>query len=288
MSKLYCGIYNGLGNQLFGFALGMYLSKKYNRELIIDLSKLNLINFLSRIGLKKDTRREYELNKIGINYPVKNFTYFEIIKGNKFLKGKKFTFADFRDSHKNLDHVIQKQNIYAIGFGEFDFVKEVLPEMRRKFAPNFKITNSIFETIKVINEKNSIAVHIRRTDYLNPKLGGFANGICTDKYYQNAIQLLKESIENPYFIIFSDDTNHVKNNLNFENSYIVNGNAGYEDLYLMSLCKHFILANSTFSYWAAILNASQNKTVCVPKYWYNSPRRQAEFIPEEWTQIAIE
>ncbi|MCF6357616.1 MAG: alpha-1,2-fucosyltransferase, partial [Draconibacterium sp.] len=107
------------------------------------------------------------------------------------------------------------------------------------------------------------------------------------EYYNNAIRFVKENIENPYFVIFSDDIDYVKKNINIENSYIVEGNAGYEDLYLMSQCNHFIIANSTFSFWAETLSAKQNKTVCVPEFWYNNPLRMADYIPEEWVKIPI-
>ncbi len=287
MSKVYCCVYNGIGNQLFGYALGLYISKKYRKELYIDLTKLSLVNFLSRIGVKKDSQREYELDKIGFIHPIKKNSSIEFSKNIKFLHRKRIVIADFRKSHKNLGEINANQDIYLIGWGDFNIVKEVLPEMRARFTFNFEITRQIAEVKKIILEKNSVAVHVRRTDFLDPKISSFAIGICSDVYYRNAINHIKEEVENPYFIFFSDDIEYVKENMGTENSYYVEGNAGYEDFYLMSLCKHFILANSTFSFWAAILNDIKNKTVCVPEYWYNNPLRQAEFIPDEWKKIAV-
>lgn len=287
MSKVYCCVYNGIGNQLFGYALGIYISKKYRKELYIDLTKLSLINFLSRIGIKKDIQREYELDKIGFIHPIKKYSSIEFYKNLKFVPNKKFLVADFRKSHKNIEGVNSNQHIYLIGWGDFNIVKEVLPEMRAKFSSNFKITPQITEIKKLILEKNSVAVHVRRTDFLDPEIGSFAIGICNDEYYRNAINHIKEVVENPFFIFFSDDIEYVKKNMSTENCYFVEGNAGYEDFYLMSLCKHFIMANSTFSFWATILNDVENKTVCVPEYWYNNPLRQADYIPDEWKKIAV-
>ncbi|TNF39695.1 MAG: alpha-1,2-fucosyltransferase, partial [Bacteroidetes bacterium] len=159
---------------------------------------------------------------------------------------------------------------------------------KTKLAGNFEINSKISEAIKLIQDENSVAVHVRRTDFLDPKISDYSIGICSDAYYKNAIRFIKDKIENPYFIFFSDDIEYVKKNMNTENSYFVEGNAGFEDFYLMSLCRHFILANSTFSFWAAALNNSIQKTVCVPEYWYNAPLRQAEFIPPEWERIPIQ
>ncbi|GAB1452501.1 alpha-1,2-fucosyltransferase [Draconibacterium sp.] len=287
MSKVYCSIYNGIGNQLFGYALGLYLSKKHKKELIIDLTKLNTINFLSKLGLKKDTMREFELDKIGFTDYAVNFQMSEYTRKLKYLGKRNILFADFRKSHKELENVKAEMDIYCVGWGDFDIVKEVLPEMREKFRPNFNLTKQFLEAKKIITEKNSVALHIRRTDFLDPKIGLSFNHICTDKYYENAIQFIKQKVENPYFIIFSDDIEYAKENMDLENSYIVNRNTGYEDFYLMSLCRHFVLANSTYSFWGALLNDSNDKKVCVPEYWYNAPLRKADFIPPEWIQIAI-
>jgi hypothetical protein len=288
MSKVYCSVYNGIGNQFFSYALGLFLAKKYNKELIIDLTKLNQINFLSGIGFKRDLRREYLLDKIGFSHPVKNFGFIEFSRKMKLVKSKRFVIADFRKSHYDLGEVNPNQHIYSIGWGDFNIVKEVLPEMKAKLTANFEINSKISEAIKLIQEKNSVAVHVRRTDFLDAKISGYSIGICSDAYYTNAIRFIHKKIENPFFIYFSDDIEYVKSNMSTENSYFVEGNTGFEDFYLMSLCKHFILANSTFSFWAAALNNSLQKTVCVPEYWYNSPLRQAEFIPAEWERIPVQ
>ena len=80
----------------------------------------------------------------------------------------------------------------------------------------------------------------------------------------------------------------VTNNLKLENSHFVKDNPGHVDLFLMSNCKHFILANSTFSYWAAMLNDRKEKTICVPEFWYNNPLEAAGYVPEDWTKITIQ
>jgi hypothetical protein len=285
MSKVYCSVYNGIGNQLFCYALGLYVSKKTHKELYVDLTKLNTINFLSLVKIKKDTPRKYEIPKLGFNPPVIQFNIQEFTRKIKILN--QTYIADFRNDTPTLGDVKSSQDIYTIGWGNFSNVKDILPDMRSRFQPNFKISPSVANTLKIIKENNSVALHIRRTDYLHQKIGKRFDGICTKKYYQNAIQHIMEQVHNPYFIVFSDDMEYVVNNIEIDNSHFVFGNPGYVDLYLMSACKNFILANSTFGFWAAILNKSEQKVVCVPEYWYNNPLETEEFIPEEWTKISI-
>ena len=285
MSKVYCSIYNGIGNQLFAYATGLYVSKMTGSELYADLTKLNLINFLSFLKLKKDTPRKYELPMLGFDNPVRHFHPLEFTRKLKTSKGNYV--ADFRKNKRWTGNVPQGQDIYTVGWCDFSQVKEILPEMRSRFDARFEITSNMAESLKIIQGTNSVAIHVRRTDYLHQKIGRRFDGICTDNYYQSAIRHIRETIDNPYFIIFSDDMEYVKNNLQIENSHFVAGNPGYADLYLMSACRHFIVANSTFSFWAAILNSRPDKVVCVPEYWYNNPLETEDFIPPEWVKIPV-
>jgi hypothetical protein len=96
-------------------------------------------------------------------------------------------------------------------------------------------------------------------------------GICTSEYYQKAIKLISESINNPVFFIFSDDINRVKEKLPLNNAIYTDwnlGNDSWQDMFLMSRCYHNIIANSSFSWWAAWLNINRNKIVIAPERWF--------------------
>lgn len=101
--------------------------------------------------------------------------------------------------------------------------------------------------------------------------------ICDDQYYRRAIEMIEAKVANPFYFIFSDDTEYAKHLFaSLENKEIVTGNTGansYLDMYLMSKCKHNIMANSTFSYWPALLNENQNKVIIRPKM--QTPDREA-------------
>lgn len=121
------------------------------------------------------------------------------------------------------------------------------------------------------NDLSSVAVHIRRGDYVTDSGANYLMGVLPIEYYQKAITYIKQKISNPSFYFFSDDLDWVKNNIKTNTpAYYIEGNLDYVDLDLMRHCSHNIIANSTFSWWAAFLNRNPNKIVIAPKKW--SPR----------------
>lgn len=116
---------------------------------------------------------------------------------------------------------------------------------------------------------NSVSIHIRRGDYLSKE---FANLKVIDEniYFRSAIKYIKRHVENPIFYIFTDDFPWVKNNIFGDDIVYVEGNRGkdsYFDMYLMSLCQHNIISNSSFSFWGAFLNKNTEKIVVAPDCW---------------------
>ncbi len=145
-----------------------------------------------------------------------------------------------------------------------------------------------------IQASNSVSLHLRRGDVVtNPEYRSWYEGVVTDRYYRNAIAYLKSRLENPHFFIFSDEIDWAKSNFNIhaEATYVDHNGpeAGYEDLYLMSRCRHNVTAGfSSFSWWAAYLNANPEKIVLRTKRMnaldhLNHPE---DFFPPDW--IAIE
>lgn len=124
--------------------------------------------------------------------------------------------------------------------------------------------------LKKIIATNSVAVHVRRGDYVNHQLHGF---IATKAYYNNAIERVKDDINNPSFFVFSDNIAWSRENLDFGDSEVtyVEGNEKQVefDVFLMSCCKHNIIANSSFSWWGQFLNKNEEKLVYWPPYWFN-------------------
>lgn len=167
------------------------------------------------------------------------------------------------------------ENIRSIVLDEFKF-KDIVDKSNR-------------EVIRMIKESKSVSIHIRRGDFLTSNWSNTHFVIRDLSYYNRAIDFIKAKIINPYFFIFSDDMDWVKNNLIVENAFYIEHNEGkksYIDMHLMSLCEHNIIANSTFSWWGAWLNQNNSKIVVAPNIWLRGVNCK-ELMPKDWIYLEL-
>lgn len=148
--------------------------------------------------------------------------------------------------------------------------------------------NALNEKTKTLVEKlsaeNSVSIHVRRGDFC--KCEAFC-GVCTPEYYEKAIEYIRKHVDNPQFYVLSDDFEWVRENMNEDCFHIIDWNSGadsWQDMFLMSQCKHNINANSTFSWWGAWLNKNENKIVVVPERFFNLGEAK-DVYPESWIKI---
>ena len=270
----------GLGNQMFQYAIGRHLAEKNRTALSLDISTL----------LKRDainyTPRNFELNVFNVKYSKlinkPSSSYF-----NKAYN-KLFT-STINEKGYNYDNQVlsNKGNIYLNGFWQTEqYFIDIEEIIRKDFT--FKATpNSInINHIKNINAVNSVSIHFRRGDYITNSSAVDFHGICEPEYYQNAINEIKNKVTNPHFFIFSDDVEWVQENFIIDNATIISNNTAsdaFEDMRLMAACKHNIIANSSFSWWAAWLNNNPDKIVIAPKRWLKNI--EIDIIPVSWTKI---
>lgn len=129
-----------------------------------------------------------------------------------------------------------------------------------------------------------VAIHVRRGDYL--KFPDKHPPLSAEKYYVPAMELMEKKVKNPTFFIFSDDPDWCQENFERQdNVFFITDNKDYEDLYLMSLCQHFIIANSSFSWWGAWLAKTQDKIVIGPKKWFGPAYHYhdtKDVMPPDW------
>lgn len=178
------------------------------------------------------------------------------------------------------------RNLYLYGTFESDkYFSPIRNILLKEFTPKLPILERNGALYKIIEKTNSVAISIRRGDFLSIS----AHNVCTKNYFERAILKAKEDIPNPVFFFFSDDIDWVKKNVRVENDcYYESGNDPvWETLRLMYSCKHFIISNSTFNWWAQYLGRYPEKKVYAPKKWYNS-----NYIPDifqsNWTLIDVE
>lgn len=276
-------IYGGLGNQMFQYALGKSMSLNNNTKLTLDIS------WYYKYG--KNTKRRFGLDEFNIDAKISKGVFSGLINralykiglfNNGYIKEKKLFGFDQSITNYN--------NVYLDGFWQNkDYFKDFSDNIKKDFSLKETPTYNISIFLKKINDSESVAIHIRRGDYVDNSHANNFHGLCSLEYYNQAISHIKNRIKNPYFFIFSDDIEWVKKNLVIgEQVAWVSGNkfSDTEELFLMSACKHDIIANSTFSWWGAWLNSYNKKIIIAPKKWLNDKRFEVNgLILDEWKLI---
>lgn len=135
---------------------------------------------------------------------------------------------------------------------------------------------------------NSVSLHVRLGDYRKPQNSGFGD-ICSLQYYRNAIGKIKENVDNPVFFVFSNDIDEAFKFLSSINDtafVYMEKRDSIEDLYLMTNCKHHIIANSSYSWWGAWLGENSNTVTVAPSIWH-SERPEWDIYPSQWIKVDI-
>lgn len=279
----------GLGNQMFQWAFAKMVQETTDMDVYLNMSYF-----------KHSYARPYQLNifrlepkfvesfgtklKLDIIWSLR-----AIVNGEKFLG---YTLCS--EKQFNFDpHIVKiKPNSYIEGFFQSElYFKWVENDLRNDFKFDAPISNETKQIESRIRSTNSISLHIRRGDYVQKKRYKEVYAECTIEYYQRAVDYIAERYPEPSLFIFSDDIAWVRKNLKIPyRSIYVSHNTGensYEDMYLMSLCSHNIIANSSFSWWGAWLNNNKDKIVIAPEKWFNDDKIiQTDVIPKEWIRLA--
>ena len=286
-------IMGGLGNQMFQYATARVLSIKKSTNLYIDTTFFNV-----NIDNHDITRRSLELSIFNLTLKEVTFYhkyYFKLLFfiQNIFLKiirlKKRFIYFQdtnyvFQNSFNNLP-----KNVLLDGYWQsYKYFINFRDIILNDFYINVKFDKKNTLILKDIMFNNSVSVHIRRGDYIKNSNNLNFHGICDLNYYINSINIIKSKYHKPKFYFFSDDINWVKNNFTDIEYVFVSNNTGsnsYLDMLLMSNCKHNIIANSSFSWWAAWLNTNPSKFVIAPLKWFNNEIDTSDLIPSDWIRI---
>lgn len=281
-----CG---GVGNQLFIYNYSIYLKHQYPRiKILYDVSPYYSIFIKKRNNFVKKYSLYFVLDKY-ISLNIINITLGKILykigKINRnILKISIFPILTIEDEIEN-NNIYNKYHILLIS-GHF---------ISRKYMEYYNIIKIILKEkdIKHLSEilnSQSVSIHIRGKQYINDRIIKLNYAIIEEGYYRKAIDVILNKLEKPIFYIFSNDIKYAKeicNKLSIKANYIEN-NQDYIDFYLMKNCKNNILINSTFSYWAAILNENDKKIVICPSKWAGNNINKLEYdkLPlNEWIKI---
>lgn len=290
-------ISGGLGNQLFQYALAKSLENIRKLEVKIDVSNFKIISgvtkrdfCLDKFNITLKIAEATDFKKINVPYPLSNNKItkiiFKVLEFFRTKSKKKILVEHDLNYKKSIFNTID--NRYICGsWTSPKYFYNVKNDLIKEIKPNFKISSDLEENLIQIIKENSVSIHIRRGDYI--KYQHKFNILPLD-YYKKAIEIIKDKIKDPVFFIFSDDINYVKENFeHFFNKNVVyvsdNKFNDYEEFWLMKSCKNNIIANSTFSWWAAWLNENPDKIIIAPSKYRSDNKSMDDLIPDGWIKI---
>lgn len=258
-----------MGNQMFQYAFGKRLSIEHNAPLTHDFTWYTSYQQYAR----HMTQRTFDLDLFGIE---KNRTK---IRVDHDIGERISNYFNPNIYKRCCEKLSQDKSIRLGGFHQnFEYFKPYQHEIKKIFSKPKECVDEFFDGyVRIknkISQSNSVGIHIRRGDYLKSS----AHLKLTMGYYNNAINIIKSKIRNPFFYIFSDDYEWAVSNFsnpNMENFYIIHpyffGERYINKFILMKSCKHHIMANSTYSFWASYLSDRS----------FSSP--QIRICPQRWT-----
>lgn len=281
----------GLGNQMFQYALGHVLAIKNNTELKVNTLYLDL-------NSKNITKRTLDLDVFNVNLNILESKDLPFIY--RFHKYKMFILISFlfkkilkpkgieQNFAFNEEFLDLKGDTYLDGYFQSPkYFKGYEDVIRKDFTFKNNFTKNILDLSGEIKNTHSLCVHFRRTDYVNNK----NHDVVDMDYYIRGIGYIKNKSKIDKIYVFSDDITWCKENLKFDiptffvgDEYVGDKNSGH--LFLMSQCHNFVIANSSFSWWAAWLANHPGKMVVAPKQWFgDSNIDTSDLIPDDWIRI---
>lgn len=286
-------IIGGLGNQMFQYATSLAIARTSGVQLKLDISNFH----------GYELHNGFELNRIfNISTPIasreevddilvwKNHAFIRKFY-RKFFKGIVQTNYVIEPVFSYWSKVYQVLDMsYLEGYWQSEkYFTTVATAVREQFTFKNELEGKNLELSRLISASNSVSLHIRRGDYVSDNSNSEIYYQCSMAYYNEAMERIAKIVSNPVFFVFSDDIKWAKKKLNsgckFEFIDHNSGKDSYIDMQLMSLCKHNIIANSTFSWWGAWLNTNPEKLVCSPKEWFVNGQSSDDLIPESWHRI---
>jgi hypothetical protein len=282
----------GLGNQMFQYACGRALSLRNKDQLKLDISGYE------RQGT--DTPRSYSLS----HFKIKETTIAtpgEISKIAFSIKDmlRRKLLRDFNIGWKK-NIILKKGDIYLDGFWQTEkYFSDVGDAIKKEFTLTNPLGKNAAAIAEMISSEQSaqstpsVSVHIRRGDVARDAATNPYFGCTPPEYYSRALQYLAERIKNFRVFVFSDDIEWVTKNIAipYPTTYVSSNDPArqipdYEELALMSLCDHNIIANSSFSWWGAWLNPRMDKIVIAPKKWIQRGEKiHKDTVPPSWIRL---
>lgn len=286
----------GLGNQIFQYAAARRLALIHETSLKLDIEYLKSTN-------QKITRRQYCLDRFKIKAEIASPLEIAEISGirpnlkiNILARTRRALGLNRFTPHPIIEKLFQfdpsliaaPDNIYMTGFWQSEkYFSDIQNLLRKELAFVHAPQEKNADLACKIATENAVFLHIRRGDYVSRPDVAKLNGTCDQAYYDRSLSIIADKVSNPVLYVFSDEPEWVRQNMHFPfPTTIIDHNGpddAHEDLRLMSLCRHAIIANSTFSWWGAWLIDCADKVVVAPRKWFVDPGIDtSDVIPDRW------
>lgn len=284
----------GLGNQMFQYAFGKSRAMALNVDLRLHTTDFDQYHchqgfelqrvFDSSFQVISDQEFRHLLGWRSNRYcrKVIQHHYFSFLRNSQFIVEPSFEFWSGASSVKD--------DSFLVGYWQSEkYFLDIQETIRKDFSFKQKLSRKNSEIIAKMKTCNAVSIHVRRGDYVENPATTQVHGLCPLDYYRRAINYLSKHVSQPVFFVFSDDIAWVRENLilSFPCHYVDHnqGAESYNDMRLMSLCNHHIIANSSFSWWGAWLNPDPEKIVVAPTQWFANKNSIKDLILPSWLTL---
>jgi hypothetical protein len=287
-------IIGGIGNQMFQYAAAKALAER--RQTVLKLDVAHFKHYRPRtyslgcFRLHAPFASQWEIARL--NWPATTGWFYRLYRVRQRIGGYSPPAAFTEKGSYDMRIWDTPQEVYLNGYFQSErYFSDYCDLIRQEFTFRTEPDASNQSLITQISQSQAVSLHVRRGDYVHDaKIRQLHGDVCDLGYYQRCITHLAERIANPHFYIFSDEPDWVTANLNLAHpaTFVTHNDPAHaqEDLRLMSLCQHHIIANSSFSWWGAWLNPNPTKLVYAPARWFNDPNKDSQdIIPETWIKV---
>ena len=291
----------GLGNQMFQYAVGLQLATLHKTILKLDLTFL-----LDRTPRENFTYRNFDLEVFNLRTEIA--TLAEVRRFRRLAEPASRTFLErvadkftkrkyYLETHPAFEPRVLDlpDETYLEGYFQDErYFNDIKADVRKRFTLQPDETTLPSETRKIADEiraSQSVCLHVRRGDYVAYPANVRIFGICGTDYYERGTTELRQRTGAGRVFVFTDDVDWCRNNFKKSDGYTVveNAHAGSHasiHFWLMTLCRNFLIGNSSFAWWAAWLSGGKEKIVCRPDPWFVDPKySEAVVCPDSWVKI---
>ncbi len=292
MSLIVVRLAGGLGNQMFQYATGLALAQRRSAALQLDTS-----------SYVRDELRYYELASFNLSATIAEPETIARLAPKKkgmaswisslTITGSSDPIPVYREPHFKFGPAVMDLPAphALIGYWQSErYFLDAADLVRREFTASEPIEPENAAVAGDIAAVTAVSLHVRRGDYVTSTSANAVHGTCSLDYYRMAVEEIKGLVSNPHFFVFSDDPDWTRANLdcNGPTTFVASNPAtrGFRDMQLMSLCQHHIIANSSFSWWGAWLNAKPEKIVVAPARWFATSKNDTtDLLPPSWIRV---